>query len=317
MDPNACPICLALMSQPGQGTSRDSKLYSCPRCGRFELTRSAEVNLQRPLNESLIARAVLSHAIRRMQRSAGSAPVLGSKLADEIISSPQLPNPAEQADSMIRWFGGALIAPGRRAKIDPIPLTAEIGALDESGVTFILNELAARNLVAWKYVGGQGEGALTFDGWQRYEELKRSEVSGRTGFMAMDFSNIVLSNIFVEHLKPAARAAGFELIRLDENPPAGLIDARLQNEIRSARFLVADLTDRNPGAYWEAGFASGLGRPVIYLCEKSAFSEKSTHFDTNHFHTILWEASSPAAVAQKLKNTIRATLPREATLQDD
>lgn len=315
MDPNACPICLIRMPQPGQGLSRDGKLYACPRCGCFELTRTAEVNLQRPLNANPLARAVLSHSIRRMQRSGGPAPSINSKLSDEIISNPRLPNPAEQADSLIRWFGESLLAPGRRVRIDPIPLTSEIGALDESGVTFILNELSGKGLVT--YVSGQGEGTLTFDGWQKYEELKQGETASRTGFMAMDYSNQVLNEIFVQHLKPASRAAGFELVRLDENPPAGLIDARLQNEIRSARFLVADLTNHNLGAYWEAGFASGLGKPVIYMCEQSVFDEKSTHFDTNHFHTILWEPSFPSVAAEKLKNTIRATLPGEAKLQDE
>jgi len=40
-------------------------------------------------------------------------------------------------------------------------------------------------------------------------------------------------------------------------------------EIRSAKFLVADLTDENRGAYWEAGFGEGLGKKVYYTCEAS------------------------------------------------
>jgi len=35
----------------------------------------------------------------------------------------------------------------------------------------------------------------------------------------------------------------------------------------------------NPGAYWEAGYAEGLGKPVIYTCEEAKFVEAS-HFDT-------------------------------------
>jgi len=316
-DPVSCPICLTRMPRPGQATPRDSQLYSCPRCGTFELTRTAEVNLRRPLSDSPIGRAVLSHYIRRVQRAGGPAPVINSNLGDQVLSSAALPNPAEQAEHLIRWFGDSLVAPGRRVKIDPVPLTAEIGAMDEAGAMFIANQLTSKGLVEWKHVSGQGEGALTFDGWQRYTELKRGETASRTGFMAMDYGNAILGQLFSDHLKPASRAAGFELVRLDENPPAGLIDARLQNEIRSARFLVADLSDRNPGSYWEAGFASGLGKPVIYMCERSVFDEKSTHFDTNHFHTILWEAAAPEAAADKLKNTIRATLPAEAKLQDE
>jgi len=250
-----------------------------------------------------------------MQRRDGPVPVIDSDLGKQIIESTTLPNPAAQANHMIRWFGDSLVVPGRRVRIDPIPLMAKIGAVDEAGVTFILNELTTMGLVEWT-PGSPTTGALTFAGWQRYEELKKGESTSRTGFMAMDLKNKDLTGIFVEHLKPASLAAGFELVRLDENPPAGLIDARLQNEIRNARFLVADLTDRNPGAYWEAGFAAGLGKPVIYMCERSIFDLKSTHFDTNHFHTIVWESANPKTAADKLKDTIRATLPAEAKLRD-
>lgn len=134
----------------------------------------------------------------------------------------------------------------------------------------------------------------------------------------MAYRNAPLTAIFFSHLKPAVLAAGFDLRRLDEEPPAGLIDARLQNEIRVARFLVADLSDENRGAYWEAGFATGLSKPVIYTCEKAVFENEKTrpHFDTDHFHTILWEPDKPADFGEELKQTIRATLPKDAKLTD-
>jgi len=84
------------------------------------------------------------------------------------------------------------------------------------------------------------------------------------------------------------------------------------------RFLIADLTHRNPGAYWEAGFAEGLGKPVIYTCRKDIFDDKTkgTHFDTNHHLTVAWEAANLDAAMSKLKDTIRATLPDVAVLTD-
>ncbi len=132
----------------------------------------------------------------------------------------------------------------------------------------------------------------------------------------MDFSNDELNEIFVKYFKPASLAAGFQLVRIDEDVPAGLIDVRLQNEIRTSRFLVADLTNKNPGAYWEAGFALGLGLPVIYTCEAATFEKERTHFDTNHFHTIKWDHANPQEAANRLRDTIRATLPEEAKLDD-
>ena len=134
--------------------------------------------------------------------------------------------------------------------------------------------------------------------------------------MAMPFGNAVLDRIFSECLKPAAKAAGFELVRLDEKPSAGSIDDRLRVEIRKARLLVADLTHGNHGAYWESGFAEGLGKPVIYTCEEGYFRDPGTHFDTNHHHTVLWRETALPEAAAAFTTTIRATLPEEAVLRD-
>jgi len=82
--------------------------------------------------------------------------------------------------------------------------------------------------------------------------------------------------------------------------------------------LISDLTHRNPGAYWEAGYAEGLGKPVIYTCRKDVFEDKRAgpHFDTNHHLTVIWDLAGLDAAMSKLKDTIRATLPDVAVLSD-
>lgn len=54
--------------------------------------------------------------------------------------------------------------------------------------------------------------------------------------------------------------------------------------------MLADLTDENRGAYREAGYAEGSGKPVIYICKREKFRKAKTHFDTNHCTTITWSA---------------------------
>jgi nucleoside 2-deoxyribosyltransferase len=88
-------------------------------------------------------------------------------------------------------------------------------------------------------------------------------------------------------------------------------------EIHSSEFLVADLTHDNPGAYWEAGYAEGLGKPVIYICEKEKFETTKTHFDTNHHLTIVWDKDALQKAGEDLKATIRATLPHLARQEDE
>ena len=103
---------------------------------------------------------------------------------------------------------------------------------------------------------------------------------------------------------------------LTEKQPAGLIDDQLRVALRTSRFVVADLTHGNNGAYWEAGFAEGLGRPVIYTCRKKEWDEKKPHFDTNHLVTITWDISDLASAAERLTATVRATLPADAKMTD-
>jgi hypothetical protein len=109
---------------------------------------------------------------------------------------------------------------------------------------------------------------LTFAGWVRFDELQRGKVASRMGFMAMQF-NVPETTEASEHcFKKAAEDAGFGLSVLTEGQGAGLIDDQLRVALRTAKFLVADVSTGNRGAYWEAGFAEGLGKHVIYACRE-------------------------------------------------
>lgn len=121
--------------------------------------------------------------------------------------------------------------------------------------------------------------------------------------------------MFNKCLRLAVKQTGYELRPATQR--AGLVDLVIQDEIRRCRFLVADLSDENAGAYWEAGFAEGLGKPVIYLCRaKDGEFEKKIHFDVDHRHTVRWDLSSLDNTAVKLKAVIRNTLLGDAKQTD-
>jgi len=178
---------------------------------------------------------------------------------------------------------------------------------------FVNGELIRDN--SGSYVGSDNF-ALTFDGWNYYETLLKGNSTYRKAFMAMKFGDPDLNHVLENIFKPNAKLAGFDLFKLDDEPRAGLIDDRLRVEIQSSDFLIADLTHENNGAYWEAGYAEGLGKPVIYTCEQDTFNSQKTHFDTNHHLTVLWDKNAPEKAGDLLKATIRATLPQLAKLED-
>jgi hypothetical protein len=116
---------------------------------------------------------------------------------------------------------------------------------------------------------------------------------------ARKFDNLELDRVFDDCLYQAVRDTGYELRTATQR--AGLVDAVIEDEIRRCRFLIADLSDSNAGAYWEAGFAEGLGKPVIYICKANC----EVHFDTDHRHTVRWDLSDLDQTAKKLKAVIR------------
>src|SRR5262249_15556703 len=143
-----------------------------------------------------------------------------------------------------------------------------------------------------------------------------AHIASRFAFFARQFRNPDLDKVFDRCLSPAVRATGYELRTVTQR--AGLVDAIIEDEIRRCRFLIADLSDDNPGAYWEAGFAEGLGKLVIYICRSSRSNgeEKKTHFDTDHRHTVRWDLSSLEETATNLKAVIRNTLLGDAKQAD-
>jgi hypothetical protein len=157
---------------------------------------------------------------------------------------------------------------------------------------------------------------LRMAGWERYHALKRAETVSRTAFMAMKFGDEELNHVIDHCFRPAVTRAGFELRVLTDSQPAGSIDDQLRVALRISRFVIADLTHGSHGAYWEAGFGEGLGRPVIYTCRKTEWDERKTHFDTNHLVTIIWEQDKLEEAGTRLTATIRATLPGEARMSN-
>ena len=133
---------------------------------------------------------------------------------------------------------------------------AIIGAQSDQGLRYVAKGLMDKGLLIPKNTeSGRIMAILTFDGWEFFQKLKRGTISGRKAFMAMSFNSKDVDAIYNEHFKKAVAACGFELKTVQEQPKAGLIDNHIRVEIQGARFVVADLTDGNNGAYWEAGYS--------------------------------------------------------------
>jgi hypothetical protein len=288
--------------------------FDCPQCGPFGLTRQAEFMLDTLLTNAR-KRATLSHGIRKTPSYGPETTLFDLEGCKRIVDAGVLPTPHEQGDNLIRWLGANLAGPGATVRVSFPDHGRITEAQSEAAFRFVVVGLANAGLLRDEPLIGPGavsDVTLTFPGWERFEELRRGAQSNRA-FMAMEYGDTRLDRLVNEHFRIAVGQTGFELRRLGDEEPAGLIDDRLRVEIQSAGFLIVDLTHGNRGAYWEAGYAEGLGKPVIYTCEHSKFGEGS-HFDTNHHLHVLWDEAAIDVAMRKLKATIRATIP-EATLE--
>ena len=68
--------------------------------------------------------------------------------------------------------------------------------------------------------------------------------------------------------------------------------------------MVADFTGNRGGVYYEAGFAGGLGIPVIWIVHEDDLDD--VHFDTRQYNHITY--STPEELRDKLKARILATI---------
>lgn len=317
---NECCICLN-KANVYRLNQFDSDEVDCPTCGKYRIARSASASIDHIIQtypEPKTARAKLSHIVRNSK----TPPELHTQNIKAFIET-ELPKPKEQADNLIKWIGNRTNL-GDRIKLTPEHDKSITGSITKEAFIMIFEHLIKEEYLTGRQLttdvlGGLAsyEATVTFKGWEKHQELAKGHTEYRKAFMAMKFGVNELEAILENTFKPKTKEAGFQLQKLTDNQVAGLIDNRLRVEIQKSDFIIADLTHDNLGAYWEAGYAEGLGKPVIYTCEKKKFEAFKTHFDTNHHLTIIWDSDNPEEAGEQLKATIRATLPHIAKMNDD
>ena len=69
----------------------------------------------------------------------------------------------------------------------------------------------------------------------------------------------------------------------------------------------------------KSNLPEGLGKPVIYLCEKSFFDDpkNGVHFDVSQRQGVIWDAANMHEAVEQLKSIIRNTFPEDARMTDD
>lgn len=247
---------------------------------------------------------------------------LSSSSLNKIIEDYEFVGIKEQIDSFVYTICSHMKYPQSIYKYtcDYDAFYRRFGCIDRQSFMFLCDLLLDKGFVRSKIVekpivmGKDYDFYLTttIKTWDHFEKLKNGRNTSNKAFLALQFDGEMNRDLKRE-LKKAVSETGFTLNTVDEEPRAGLIDDKIRLDIRNSRFVIADLTDGNKGAYWEAGFANGLGKEVIYMCKDEVMNNETSpnhpHFDVSHHQCILWSEDHFENAMKKLKDTIRYTFP--------
>jgi hypothetical protein len=298
-----CPIC---------GTADEGGLFSgdkvtCPRCGAYHVSDDVAEVLKAKLNgdERNIANA--SSWVREHQNV-----LITSDIADQLNKLPT-PSYEERKRKLLMFLQKESKTLGQFVKLDQntmYELMAYTWSANQE-VGFLLDALAEESLVS-KRAGSSFR--LTAKAYDYLAQLEVNPVS-HLGFCAMWFDGSV-NPLWHRGIEPAIHQAGYQPLRIDQKEHVNRIDDEIFADIRRSRFVVADFTHGKSGVrggvYFEAGFAQGLGLPVIWTCRSDMLSEAKLHFDIRQYNFLEWSDDTLDDFSDRLQKRIEAILGRGA-----
>lgn len=309
-DKQKCPVC-----KTHDAVINDkSAMYKidCPLCGHYRISS------EQMLCEFGVPKHLLSGVLRNTWEFTGKEFDVYSYTVDSIASlrkaSPiPIPNDTDitaKADLILKNYRQKYATPGDIFNPD-YPNEFSFGFCKSNHeFAFCFDSLIKRGYIEFKH---SSKGSWQFyhlispEGWAYLSGIG-AEAKDQ-GFIAMAFKS-ELNPLSEIGLHVGIENAGYKPLRIDRKDHNNRIDDEIVAEIRKSKFVVADLTGKNAGAYFEAGFAMGLGKPVIWTCRQSEIDAGNVHFDTRQYSIVSWEPDKFEDFAKRLTQRIEATIGR-------
>jgi len=294
-----CPICGEIATVPELPVTSKTRI-SCERCGCFSVTWTYAMT---PAAIPIDTRPYLSAATRQAFER-GLELTLNTENWKDLAENQRAVRVPERLDRLLRLIADGSGQPGKFRVITPAIDYPLISARDSVELEAYLNYFVGKDILRIRAAGpGKNGYELTIDGWNSIEpSISPGGTPGRC-FVAMSFDK-ALDDAYTLGLKLAIQDCGFKPICMREVQTNTGITDRILSEIRRAQFMVADFTGQNQGVYFEAGFARGLGREVIWTCRTDELAQ--LHFDTKQLGHVLWD--TPENLRMRLTDSIRANI---------
>lgn len=301
-----CPHCSSAPSSQEPVPNRaDMTEFSCVRCGTFSVSGTVEALIEH--NPDTWPRFVLAGVTRRAHENGRKLTLVTEDDLRELVAAAPVPRTLPRAlDEVLRMISRYLRGPTGYVMLnesEDYPLVFAQSAIAFRDLLIHLVNLGLitrtqhdlRNVVI----------SLTYAGWIRLDELRVAGAERDQAFIAMWF-HPDMDPCRDEGIVPALTACGYTPLVLSNHEHNGLIDDAIISGIRASGILVADFTGNRAGVYLEAGFAMGLGIPVV-RCVRDGKDFADLHFDQEHYSVIRW--TTPDDLRKKLERRIQATIP--------
>lgn len=321
-DPILCPICFSKLDGfDGHGG------LECPRCGKYRITGSLWGML---VNDDSWLGGKNSRERKNLSawlRETSPAGMLDSNflkpeehdlLGDMYRSTPE-PSFFEKVDKLLLSLRRKTGFIGERIDWFDHPLYYE-------AVSWSLNDTELANLFDYMENVGMIEGGIRWlavltepnlfsgnpvkiapNGWERLQELDHVNAESDQGFIACKFDDDILA-FAQSNIASAIEKAGYKPLLIIDKEHTEKIDDQIFAEIKRSRFVVADFTGQKQNVYYEAGYARGLGIPVIWTCAKDEIDD--LHFDIRQYNCLDWEPNKLDEFRKRLRYRIEAILGR-------
>ena len=301
-----CPICDSECSiYPHYGSL--VTFYVCPVCGRYELRDLFFQNSKEKINNNHLASYLCHHRFADNMIEYRYHTTLDKEICDkyreefdhgnnthgrpvhmdqDIIENWYPKTFAERVDYILLFLNTHIKHIGQQISL----------SYQEALSAFFIDRRELDDMYHREWM----DISITPEGYARVDVLQKNTSYGRNALVAMKFGDDTKD--LREAIRKGISEAGYIAIFLDEVQHNDFITPELLKHIRDSKFVVCDLTHQNNGAYFEEGYAMGLGKPVIQLCKK----DTKLHFDIAQKNTIIW--SSEDEITEILTNRIKATI---------
>lgn len=279
----------------------DAFYLECGICGRYKSDDLTDEGFKYLSKEN---KAMISAFMREISEYGVPAPELNTfddEQIEKIIERYKKKTIMDKLDNLILYIGRKSHYFGHPLKIHgeiEYPITY---SKDKEEFDNIFNQAMEVGLLELPKSGGNAK--LTWKGWEKFEAIKEFGGLSKKCFVAMSCSEN-MNEIYAEGIEKAVIETGYEPIFIEKKEHNEKICDLIIAEIRSCKFLIADVTGQRQNVYYEAGFAHGLNRDVIWTCKKDEIEE--AHFDTRQYNHITWEDAED--LKKKLVHRIKATI---------